>query len=160
MCLPCLVYSSGLPRNPSSLPRFHRYRYIMFLHNSHYGFQNFLYIWYNDHRPFHRSFLFLILFLPLVTFELHLTSNFTERPRGIAASLQSLFYVSIFLYFVLTDCDLLLTSFQDGRHVKIRYKGLVVIYELLVVWMLFFAVTQRYGDSEVTLLRRTLAFSP
>ena len=39
------------------------------------------------------------------TFELHLSSNFVERPWGIATRPQSLFYVSIFLYFVLTDCD-------------------------------------------------------
>jgi len=94
----------------------HGHRYIMFLHNCHYGCQNFLYIWYNDHRPFHQSFLFLILFLPLVTFELHLTSNFTERPWGIATNLQSFFYVSIFLYFVLTDCYQVLTSFQEGPY--------------------------------------------
>ena len=29
---------------------------------------------------------------------------------------QSFFYVSIFLYFVLTDCDQLLTSFQEGPY--------------------------------------------
>ena len=75
-----------------------------------------LYIWYNDHRHFHRSFMFFILFLPLVTFKHHLRSNFTERPWGIATSPQSLFYMSIFSYFVLTDCDQLLTSFQEGPY--------------------------------------------
>ena len=47
---------------------FHVFRGFMaigtlFLHNSYYGFRNFLYIWYNDHRPFHRSFLFFIRIL-------------------------------------------------------------------------------------------------
>jgi len=88
----------------------------MFLHDPHYGFQNFLYIWYHDHRPFLRSFLFLNIFLPLVTFELYLTSNFTKRPWRIATSSESLFYMSIFLYFVLTDCDQLLPSFQEGLY--------------------------------------------
>jgi len=41
----------------------------MFLHDPHYGFRNFLYIWYHDQRLFHRSFVFLIFFPSLVTFE-------------------------------------------------------------------------------------------
>ena len=59
---------------------------------------------------FYRIFMFLIFF-SLVTSELHVTSNFTKRPWGIATSSESLFDMSIFLYFVLTDCDQLLTSF-------------------------------------------------
>jgi len=66
------------------------------------------------------AYMFLVVFLPLVTFGLYLTSNFTKIPWGIATSSESLFYTSIVLYFVLTDQ--LLTSFQEGPyHTKLVF---------------------------------------
>jgi len=86
---------------------------LCFFHNFHYGFRNF---GITIIGLFTEASCFLFFFFLLLTLNSHLTSNFTERPWGIAASPQSLFYLSTFLYFVLTGCDQLLTSFHEGPY--------------------------------------------